>query len=362
MGGAVSSVGLREAPACAPPLDRDARAAAITALMGAPNPSVSQLARGIRETARYHFRAHVEPLVAQHWPEIQGTGFHQKLRIGASDLYASAPYTALLCGTARPPLIRLVTDLGNALPIPAPALGLLGRGAMFALGRLAYPDQHRRIAFISAFIVVADHVLDHYMDEPPRERGALLEAVIAGRVPPDRPGLALTRALAVAMSTDLSPRDQRDFDAAMAQVYRWIRAEVRGLLGEPDPQGFGHRRAGVEGTIDGLLFPVVRFAGPHARGWMVDVSMFVQILDDVLDVEADLAAGRPTPATEGAWTLGDVEAAWHRTIAGIEQLVRSAGLGAPRYVRFVRDLYVYMMVEVVQAMISHPDDGMETPP
>ena len=350
-----------ETPHCAAPRANDPlppraeRVAAVRALMGEPDRSVRHLAAGIRATARRHFDLHVEPLIDAAWPALRGTAFEEKLRIGACDLYASAPYTALLCAPRRPPLVRVVTGAGNLLPLPPTALGLLGRGAMELLGRYAYPAQQRSIALVAAFIVVVDHALDHCMDDPPALRGPRLEAVIAGRSPADSPALALTRALAVAMAEGLDPADRGAFDAAMERVTGWIRAEVRAMLGEPDPSGLGHRLAGVEGTIDGLLFPVVRYAGEGARAWMYDVSLFVQVMDDWFDAEADARDRRDTPVTTGRWTLVDVAAAWHRSADGIESLVRASGLDSPRYVRFVRAAYVLMMHEVMEAMAERPD-------
>ncbi len=227
---------------------------------------------------------------------------------------------------------------------------------MELMGRFAYADQHRRIALVSAFIVVVDHVLDHCMADAPERRGPRLEAVIDGRVAPDTPELSLVRALAVAMGDGLDgrrPRGLRRRDGAGRRG--WIRAEVRAMRGEPDPQGLGHRLAGVEGTIDGLLFPVVRYAGEGARAWMYDVSMFVQLMDDWIDVEADARSDRPTPMVTGEWTFADVEASWRRTVAGIEALVRAAGLTSPRYVRFAREAYVLMMYDVMEAMAERPD-------
>ncbi|MEP7123752.1 MAG: hypothetical protein ABJE95_22680 [Byssovorax sp.] len=335
---------------------RPARVRALLRLMGTPDRSVRQLALGIRATTHRQFDEHVVPLVEACWPALKGQAFDQKLRIGACDLYASAPYTVLLCAPDRPLLIRAVTDAGNRWPLSFPALALLGRGAMEILGRVAYLPVHRRIILISAFIVVVDHVLDHCMTDPPRERGERLLAVIDGQIRPEGPELSLVRALAVAMGESLSNSERAAFEGAMIKVREWIRAEVQAMLGEPDPLGLGHRLAGVEGTIDGLLFPVARFAGKGARPWMVDVSMFVQIMDDWLDYEADCASSRPTPVTTGRWTFADVESSWQKTLSGIEALVREAGLTSPHYVRFVRSAYVLMMHEVTQAMIQRPDE------
>jgi len=334
---------------------RAARIDALRALFGTPDRAVRHLALGIRATTHRHFDRHVLPLVRLHWPAVERTPFFDKLRIGACDLYASGPYTAFLCSPVRPLLVRVVTDVGNALPLPLPAMALLGRGAMTLLGRFAYPAEHRQIALVAAFIVVVDHVLDHEMTDPPEARGPRLEAILAGQCAPDSPALALARALAVAMGEGLNPEVTRVFEAAMARVSEWIRAEVRAMQGDPDPRGLGHRLAGVEGTIDGLLFPVARYASEGARAWMYDVSMFVQLMDDWIDVEADAASERSTPMVTGAWTFDDVAAAWHRTCAGIEALVRAAGLGSPRYVRFTREAYVLMMHDVMEAMAARPD-------
>lgn len=348
---AFSAAGSR-LPVALPP--REARVAALRALLGTPDLSVRHLALGIRATTHRQFERHVLPLVRAHWPNVIGQLFFSKLRIGACDLYASAPYTALFCAPRRPLVVRAVTGAGNLLPLPAPALALLGRGAMELIGRFALASEHRRIILISAFIVVVDHVFDQCMTEAPRTRARVLEAVIDGREAPSTPALALTRALAAAMSEGLTAADRAAFEAAMARVKTWIQAEVRALEGEPDPRGFGHRLAGIEGTIDGLLFPVVRYAGEGARAWMYDVSMFVQMADDWLDYEEDVQSARPTPIVSGDWAFADLEAAWERSIGGIEALVRAGGLDSPRYIRFVREAYVLMMHDVVEAMVERP--------
>ncbi len=325
-------------------------------MMGEPDPSVRALAHGIRSTARHHFARQVAPRVREHWPALPGTPFYDKLRIGACDLYASAPYTALFCAPRRPLLVRAVTDLGDALPLPTRALATLGSLAITAIGRLAYPAQHRRIILVAAFIVVVDHVFDHCMREPPDERARRLIRVLRGDDRPATPELALTASLCQAMREGLAGQEKILFEAAMERVHAWIHAEVRAMQGEPDPAGLGHRLAGVEGTIDGLLFPVARFGVEGARRWMYDVSLFVQIADDWLDYEADLASDRATPVTTGEWTERDVETAWRRSVSGLEALVRKAGLRSPRYVRFLREGFVLMMVDVLSAMAARPND------
>ena len=333
---------------------RPSRVAAVRALMGTGDSSVRHVAHGIRAITRRSFDRHVVPLIDEHWPAMRGEPFYEKLRIGACDLYASAPYTVLFCSPRRPTIVRAVTAAGSLLPLPFKLLSLLGRGAMWAVGRFAMRSQHRRIVQIASFIMIVDHVLDHRMTEPPAERGRLLEAVIRGQARPSSPELTLTRALAVAMAEGLEDDERRAFEAAMQRLFDWIHAEVRAMRGEPDPLGLGHHLAGIEGGIDGLMSPLVRYASDEIRRWMYDVSMFMQIMDDYLDFEIDLASNRSTPVVTGDWSFAHVESSWRKTLEGIESLVRSAGIASARVGRFVREAYVLMMLEVMEAMAQRP--------
>ncbi len=226
---------------------------------------------------------------------------------------------------------------------------------MELLGRYAYQDVHRRIALVASFIVMVDHVFDHCMPEAPDERAHKLIGILRGELNPTSPELALTASLSAAMGEGLRGADRVIFESAMDKVYGWIRAEVSAMHGEPDPSGLGHRLAGVEGTIDGLLFPVAKYCDNATRRWMYDVSLFVQIADDWLDADADKSTDRSTPILTGEWTLQTVEASWDRSVQGLEQLVRDAGLASPRYVKFVREAYVLMMCDVLEAMAQRPD-------
>jgi len=338
---------------------RAERARRLGQILGRPTPHAKALADAIRNVARRHFDLQVMPLVASHWPAVLGTPFMDKLRIGACDLYAVAPYTALFCGQQPPRAVRAFIGLGDLLPLTDAAFSRLAGILMMGLGRAALQRTHRQIATVAAFIVVVDHVLDHCMTEPPAARGRHLAAIIRGDATPESDALRLVAALSRAMSADLGPGQAPVFAAAMEKVFAWLDAEVRALSGLPDPGGEGHRRAGVEGTIAGLLFPIGDRAGPAAHAWMNEVSMFVQMVDDVLDIERDIFDGRPTPATAGRWTLDAVEAAWHRTRGGLDALVRVSAPGLRAFPGRMVAVYDLMMVELVAAMIARPGDGLD---
>jgi len=331
---------------------RDARVAQLRTLMGSADPSVVQMTVGIRRTTARHYERFVMPLIRKHWPDVLIQPFGTKLRLAACNLYASAPYTVLFCAPNRPWAVKVVTEVANRLPLPFPVLGYGTRAAMSVLGRVALASEHRRIILVAAFIATIDHALDHCMTDAPAERGRKLKGLLDGTFAPDTPELKLTRALQVAMSHQLAGWERAPFEASMSKLKDWVDAEVAGMSDVVDPSGLGHRVAGVEGTIDGLLFPVHRYAGESARTWMYDVSMFVQMMDDYIDVETDIDEGRNTPVLSGDWTFDDVAHKWQETVAGIESLTRDGGLTAPHYVRFIREAYVLMMCEVLEGMAS----------
>ena len=191
------------------------RASALLALMGTANPGVRHLALGIRATARRHFEQHVPPLVLAHWPAMVGQPSHAKLRIGACDLYASAPYTRpLLRAPPAPPGAR-GHERREPAPAPAPRAGAArpgGHGDYRPLRRA-----RRRappIVLVAAFIVVVDHVFDHAMTDPPESGGG------CSRRHRRRERGTTTRARAHPRARGrhgrgLAPDDRAAFDAAM---------------------------------------------------------------------------------------------------------------------------------------------------
>lgn len=298
----------------------------------------------------------VRPLIERHWPasleaDSPATKDGKKLRFLACNLYAAAPYTALFCSPKRPFLLNVAVLLGRLFKMTPATLGYFAKLALYAFGRIALAAERRRIVLISAFIATIDHTFDHLMDDDtPEERGRKIRALLEGSYRPETGPLALCRAFLDAMQVDLKDEDRPAFDAAVTKCMEWCDSEVKGMTGVPDPLGLCHRLAGVEGTIDGLIFPVYRYAGENARTWMYGVSLFVQMMDDWIDYEKDLSDIRETPVITGKWTFADVEEHWQQTVSGICELARSSGLDNDSYLAFVRGNYVFMMREVMQAM------------
>ncbi len=335
------------------------RVARLRRMVGAPRPEVRPFTDAIREVVFAKYERYVLPIVREAWPEVLGEPFGKKLRFLACNLYASAPYTVLFCAP-RPPLpIAIAVRAGDRLRLSAPVLSRAGAAAVHLLGSLSLEEQHRRIVLISAFIAAIDHAFDHCMDGvAPAERERRIKGLLAGTWDPQsepdrrqRAPLVLTRALQLAMADGIAGGDRRAFEAALVRVVEWVESEVKGMTGVPDPRGLGHRLAGVEGTIDGLVFPVHRWAGEGARQWMYGVSMYTQMIDDWIDYDDDRRDIRQTPVITGQWTFEAIEAKWRETLDGIEALAREGGATGGRFVGFLRDAYASMMSEVMEAMI-----------
>ncbi len=336
---------------------RATRATDLARLLGEMPRGARPLADAVRRLTRAQFTREILPLVELHAPELLGTPFMEKLRIGACDLYAVAPYLALLCGDAAPRPMRALVTVVDRLPLDDEAFARLAGGLGAGRGARVRQREQRQIARVAAFIVMVDHALDHGMPDPPLARGERLKAILRGTRPPDTGALSLARALLAGLHDDLATWQRADLARALDHIDAWIDAEVQALAGQPDPAGLSHRQAGVEGTIEGLLFPVARWTGPQMKAWLNGVSMFVQCVDDLLDIEHDLRDGRETPATEGRWTVSDAGAAWRETVAGLERLARLATPGSRALARRIAGAYRVMMIELIGAMAARPEDG-----
>jgi hypothetical protein len=350
---------MNEMPTTADSISEEERISRLRAMTGPSVAAVAPFTDAIRSVVFRSYDAHVLPIIRATWPEVLEQPFGRKLRFLACNLYASAPYTVLFCARRKPLAIALAARAGDVLQLPGPALSRAGGAAMQLLGRFSLAQEHRRIILISAFIAAIDHAFDHCMgDLQPTDRERRIKGLLAGTWKPseepqrDRSApLALTRALQEAMAEGIEGQDRVVFEAAMSRVIEWVESEVKGMTGVPDPRGLGHRLAGVEGTIDGLIFPVHRYAGEQARQWMYTVSMYTQMIDDWIDYADDARDVRTTPVITGTWTFEVIEQTWRETVAGIEALARDGGAKGHRYVGFVRDAYVTMMNEVMEAMI-----------
>lgn len=328
----------------------------LRALMGEKDHGIAAFPEAIRTiTFRDHDRW-VKPLYEAHWPDALLGRTDRKLRFLTCNLYATAPYTVLF-SSARPPLaVRALRGLGVAIGLSPASMARWAGQATRLCAALLDDDTRRRIVQIASFIAAVDHIFDHCMQGvAPEERGRRMRALIDGGWTPEDSvahagAFRFLRALYLEMSAGIEGADAEVYAIATNRLREFFDAEVKAMTGVHDATGLEWRMPGVLGTIEGLVFPVWRFAGEPARTWMYGVSLFVQVMDDWIDLEKDLAEVRPTPMTTGFWDERALEETWRTTLDGIVALAKASGVDDERYLTFVRETYRFMAIEVAEAM------------
>ncbi len=344
-----------------------ARLAALVEVIGEPHPAFSSqgLLDAVGREADRNWQRYVEPLVEASCPGLRSTRAYQKIRIAALDFFACGPYFALILGRRRPWALRLLTVTARVLRWDRACLSRrLALGLpLYARARLS--SEGRRIALGTAFTGVVDEALDHGLADlaPARRIELIRQAVRAGRAgigdgsprsghPSGDGNLSLIGALCTALAEGLSPAEETELSEILEGCLAWAEAELARLEARPDPTGLGHRGAGIEAGTRGLAWTVKSWVGPSERDWMRSVSTFMQMLDDWVDLEADLARGERTPVAEGVWTLEGIEARFRETTEAIVAIAERNGEHYPPFLELLRDSYVHRIRVLLQKMIS----------
>lgn len=336
-----------------PTLSEEERLQQLRAVLGPKNPAVQPFCDAIRALVAARWDDTVVPMIERTWPSLLDEPAGKKLKFLTCNLYATAPYTVLFCSPRRPLVVDVPVRTGQLLRLKPPTLASWGARAVSWLGKTFPVADQRRIVVTAMFIATVDHVFDHCMDGLfPTERERRIKGVLDGSFEADTPPLKLVRALVVAMQDGLDDAERAAFAPVLDRVREWVESEVKGMTGVEDPDGLCWRLAGVLGTIDGLIFPVVSYAGEGAREWMYGVSLFCQIMDDWIDAEKDRRDVRATPVLTGKWTIDTVRDQFEVTTKGIQDLAASSGLTSAHYLAFVRDAYQLMAHEVMEAMVK----------
>lgn len=325
-------------------------------LMGEKDHGIAAFPAAIRAvTFRDHDRW-VKPLYQQHWPDALLGRTDRKLRFLTCNLYATAPYTVLFSSVRPPFAVRALRSLGVGLGLSPPSMATWAGRATRLCAALLDDDTRRRIVQIASFIAAVDHIFDHCMQGvPAEERGRRMRALLDDQwqsddAVPHAGAFRFLRALYLEMGSGIQGDDVGVYAIATSRLREFFDAEVKAMTGAKDPTGLEWRMPGVLGTIEGLVFPVWRFAGEPARTWMYGVSLFVQVMDDWIDLDKDLAEVRPTPMTTGFWGERALEETWRATLDGIVALAKSSGIDDEHYLTFVRETYRFMAIEVAEAM------------
>ncbi|MCP4502799.1 MAG: hypothetical protein GY822_22905 [Deltaproteobacteria bacterium] len=329
------------------------RIAAIEKLIGLPSddPVMRGLPDAVRaETSRY-WDLYVEPLIDEHWPEVRDTKFYAKFKIGAQKVYAPAPYTVVVLSKKRPLAVRVMNVVTRTFRLSTRIIikGLATLLPWYTSKRMR--KENRRIVIMAAFIALVDEAFDSHLDDVPlAERGPLLQGILDGDIEPPTQSFALVQAFRFALDEGTTAEESAELRRAMTGCVAWGEAEIRRFQGEPDEEGLCHRGVGIRTGIDGLAWTVRDYITESEWQWMYDVSHFIQLLDDWIDLEKDLEEGVRTPVAEGHWTLQDVEKHFAETIDRIAEVAKENGETYEPYLQLARDSYRFQVQDLLQNM------------
>ena len=241
-----------------------------------------------------------------------------KLRAGFST-YCALGLSAIACSSRRP---RLFTLGGRAARVAG-----LGEATIAALAVPAMPWAFRascareldRVAVASAFILVIDEIFD---DELSALSGADRVRAVEHIVHGTRAPTTLASALASTLVNDLRAASPSRWPAMAARLVVWADAEVK--LEQADA-AVEPRKAGIEVSMELLGYALGDYVGDRELVWMQGIARLGQMVDDVLDLEKDLAAGRVTLAATGVWNVDSVARLYRELVEETRALVASSG-------------------------------------
>lgn len=337
--------------------DRAERLEALRATIGRPAPGAAIVPERFWAILEAHYDEVVTPLIDTSWPRSEKTEDRRRyLRKGRfiAGRYASTSYVPVALGVASPlgnlpfaaPLQRLA--LGSALQLAEPLI-VEATSALVPAFIAAAPIDVRLTVQLAGLCAAYDQSFDDWPPGfDPVERHEHLERCWLR--PDEAPGspepgsVALTRALLVEIKGALGRR----YDELARLGCGASAAEMRSVLGLPDPESLSHRRPAAEATVDALLLQSPSVA-PVVRNWLRDLAVFIQLVDDWVDAETDVEL-RETPVLTGSIGLPDLESRWARLLGDLAAMLHSCGIHEWRTSELVEDGVRYVLWSGIEGM------------
>jgi hypothetical protein len=299
-------VGSNAAEKWTPRVGREERAAAILACIPAvEDPGLSAVLASLIEGA---WRRSVLGRAPAGFDALE---FVPKIRAGFAT-YCAMGLCAIACSRRRPRALRGASRVAGALGLDAATWARRGL-PLFYRGILA--NELDLVACAGAFILTIDEIFDDQLrGQSDDARIAAVDRVVraSGRVP----GLAGDACAALVDALKASGEER--WPAMAARLVEWADAEVRLERGDPSVEP---RKAGIDVSMELLAFAAHRYVGDVELRWMQDIARLGQMIDDVLDIEKDLAAGRVTLGATGAWTVFGVGALYEKLVDDTRALI-----------------------------------------
>jgi hypothetical protein len=329
-------------------VDRDMRAREVLSIFapGRADPALEKLG----------FSAVLEALLDDAWRDSVASRapadltstpfFERKLRAGFS-VYCALGLSAVACSTSRPAWLRFGAGVARALALDTDAVAAVARPWMPRLYRWLSPGLVDRCAVASAFILVMDEILDDelgHLDDDARV--AAVSALARGDARLDS---GLGRFLAVLVD-DLRAHDPARWSSVAARVAAWARAEVELDAGA----SLAPRQLTIDVSMEVLAFAAPAFVGTRELAWMQGIAALGQMVDDVMDIEKDLAVGRITLAADGTWSVATIAALYARVVDDTVALLDAMGEShAPTRALYMSTLRAQLL-HMARVLVENP--------
>ncbi len=275
-----------------------------------------------------------------------------KLRAGYHT-YCALGLSAIACSRRRPRAIAAAARVADAVGLGEGALAACARRAMPWLYRVPLARELDRVAAASAFIILIDQIFDdELVDRPAAERVDAVRRVVglpaaAGAAVPRTPAVSF----ACALVDVLRAVDPLRWPAQAARVVEWAECEVRLEAGDPSVEP---RRATIDVSMELLGFAAGAYVGDVELAWMQGIARLGQMVDDVLDVEKDLAAGRVTLGATGGWNVDTVASLYHRLLGETAALLDAAGERHPATRALYERTFRAQIRHMAEVLVDNP--------
>jgi hypothetical protein len=143
---------------------------------------------------------------------------------------------------------------------------------------------------------------------------------------------------------------------------KYCREEALAARKEADPGGMGYRWAGIEAAIAGMWYVAGPYLGldddledPRPKDWnaeqqwMADTSLLMQMIDDWIDQDEDLAV-RSTAVLSGEWSPAGIKVLYRKTVADLTRILNQNGVRNGAVQTMVVDLYTDFICVGLDAM------------
>ena len=281
-------------------------------------------------------------------PAVLESAFVQKLRAGFS-VYCALGLSAIVCARHRPWTMRAFCAVVRFLGLSPRSITRLGEALMPWLYRALFRKEMEAIAVASFLILALDEVLDDVLGElPPRQRASTLALLVRTGQGPDHPLVILCARMLERLRVLGEPKQ---VERTLTRVVEWAADEV--LLELPGGSG-APRQSTIEVSMELLALGAPGIIRDRELRWMQSIAELGQMVDDIVDLDKDRAAGRTTLAVSGIWTTASVSephnAVVHETLA----LVQGAGERHPATLLLYEQTLRAQLRSMAETLITHP--------